>query len=106
MKRFNYYQVHKNKKPKRIKKPQHKVSHIPLIAIILANTAINVAIIQSSPFLDLVSKRIKILSNVIESAAAIIDVYDKIKDQNPRKLYYSYERELSSKLFKQVIEKS
>ncbi|URM37169.1 hypothetical protein [Flavobacterium anhuiense] len=87
-KRSNYYQVHRNKSPRKIKRPHQKISHIPLLAIVMANAVTNVSLIQASPFLDFVSKRIRILSIAVDAAFAIMDVHDKIKNQNPRKLYY------------------
>lgn len=96
MKRLNYYQVHKNKKPKRLKKPHRKLSHIPLIAVIMATTAVNIAFIQTSPFLDLISKRLNMLNTVVDAAFAIVDVIDKINNQNPKKLYYESRFQKSS----------
>lgn len=88
MKRLNYYQVHKNKKPRRLKRPKRKVSHIPLIVIIAAMGAIRIATIQHSLFTNPHEKALKMVISAAETSLAISDVLNKMKNINPKKLYY------------------
>lgn len=88
MKRLNYYQVHKNKFPRRIKRPQQKSSHIPLVAIMMAMSAIKIAVIQSQIHVSPTTKIMQIVLSAAESALAIAEVIKKIKKTNPKKLYY------------------
>jgi hypothetical protein len=80
MKRSNYYEVHKNKKPKRLlrKKPNLLVLKS---AIISMQSFAQHAIIVSQNFNSMTEKSIAVFENVKKHAEALSDLYKINKPQ-------------------------
>lgn len=74
MKRLNYFQVHKNKKPGKIpkRKPNYKRAHT---ALIMAMSAIQISSIQSQVFKDKALKAFQIAEVVLQTAEQIQNLY-------------------------------
>ena len=70
MKRLNYYQVHKNKKPKKLRKSKPNLFVIQA-AIIAMQSFAQHAIIVSQQFNSVVEKSLLVLENVKNHAEAI-----------------------------------
>lgn len=96
MKRLNYFQIHKNKRPRKIKRNKLKQSYIPLIASIMAMSTIQIATIQNSPFIHPFQKAIKMCLVAFDHAIAIAAVMEKMNNINPKKLYYESRFQKSS----------
>lgn len=76
MERLNYYQVHKNKKPKKLK--NKKPSYLQIqFAIIAMESFRNHAIIVSQQFNSLVEKSLAVVENVKNHAEAISNLIKK-----------------------------
>jgi len=93
MKRLNYYQVHKNKSPQKLRRTKAKKSHLPLLAILMAMSAVQIAIIESQIHISPMAKITKMLLVAVESALAIIEI---AKKNNPKRLYYESRFQKSS----------
>ena len=70
MKRLNYYQVHKNKKPKKLKAKKPNFLQIQLALIAMQSFAKH-AIIVSQQFSSVAEKSLAVLNNVINHAEAV-----------------------------------
>ena len=78
MKRLNYLQVHKNKKPKTLK--NRKPSYLQIQSAILAMQSFaQHAIIVSQPFKNIAEKTLAVVENVKNQAEAIRNLYKKEK---------------------------
>ncbi|MBP1222627.1 hypothetical protein [Flavobacterium sp. 1355] len=93
MKRLNYYQVHKNKSPRKVRSPKAKKSHIPLLAILMAMSAVQIAIVESQIHISPIAKITKMLLVAVESALAITEI---VKRNNSKRLYYESRFQKSS----------
>ena len=76
MKRLNYYQVHKNKKPKKLKNRNPSYLQIQF-AIIAMESFRNHAIIVSQQFNAVVEKSLAVVENVKNQADAISNLIKK-----------------------------
>ena len=81
MKRLNYYQAHKNKKPKRLKKPKINL-FATKAAIINSHFFMQHSIIVSQQFNTLAEKTLAIAKNIINRSEAIIELFRETKKNN------------------------
>ena len=78
MKKLNYYQVHKNKKPKKLK--NRKPSYFQIQSAIIATQSFaQHAIIISQPFKNIAEKSLAVVENVKNQAEAIQNLLKKEK---------------------------
>ena len=78
MKKLNYFQVHKNKKAKKLK--NRKPSYLQIKSAIIAMQSFTQhAIIVSQPFKSIAEKSLAIVENVKNQAEAIQNLYKKEK---------------------------
>lgn len=78
MKKLNYFQVHKNKKAKKLK--NRKPSYLQIqSAIIAMQSFAQHAIIVSQPFRNIAEKSLAVLENVKNQAEAIQNLLKKEK---------------------------
>ena len=78
MKKLNYFQVHKNKNPKKLK--NRKPSYLQIqSAIIAMQSFAQHAVIVSQPFKSIAEKSLAIVENVKNQAEAIQNLYKKEK---------------------------
>jgi len=77
---MNYYQIHKNKKPKRlVKKSKRFISMVvPLVAMSNAMGLAQMKIIQSQPIPDDVNKPYTNLEKSIEIASVVINQFSAL----------------------------
>jgi hypothetical protein len=76
MKRLNYFQVHKNKKPKKLK--NRKLSYLQIQSAIIAMESFrNHAIIVSQQFKSVAEKSLAVVENVKNHAEAISNLIKK-----------------------------
>ncbi len=73
MKRLNYYQVHRNKRPRRFKEKKGNVLHAKLASVAL-NSFAKHAIIVSSQFESIIDKQIAVLRNVQSHAIKVSNI--------------------------------
>jgi hypothetical protein len=78
MKRLNYYQVHKNKKPKRLKNKKPSFLQIQS-ALIAMQSFTQHAIIVSNKFSSVSEKSLAVLENVKNHADAVKNLFKKEK---------------------------
>lgn len=73
---MNYYQIHKNKKPKRIpeRRLNPKRAHL---TIIMAMSTVQISIIKSNVFKNPVQKALEVASCVLDTASAIQKLFSK-----------------------------
>lgn len=78
MKKLNYFQVHKNKKPKRLK--VRRISKLTIESGIIAMEYFrNHAIIVSQQFKSVAEKSLSVLENVKNQADAVQNLFKKEK---------------------------
>ena len=78
MKRLNYYQVHKNKKPKKLK--NKKPSYLQIQSALIAMESFrNHAIIVSQQFKSVAEKSLAVFENVKNHADAVQNLFKKEK---------------------------
>ncbi len=78
MKKLNYFQVHKNKNPKKLK--NRKPSYLQIqSAIIAMQSFAQHAIIVSQPFKNIAEKSLAVVENVKNQAEAIQNLFKKEK---------------------------
>jgi len=78
MKKLNYFQVHKNKKPKRLK--NRKPSYLQIQSAIIAMQSFSKhAMIISQQFNSVVEKCLAVLENVKNHANAVENLFKKEK---------------------------
>jgi cysteinyl-tRNA synthetase len=80
MKRLNYYQVHKNKKPKKLQKSKPNLFVVKAAVIAMQSFAQH-AIIMSKKFNSVLEKSLAVVENVKNHAEAISNL---IKNTNAR----------------------
>ena len=78
MKRLNYYQVHKNKKPKKFKNKKLNFLKIQLSLIAMQSFSQH-AIIVSQQFKSVAEKSLAVLDNVKNHADAVQNLFKKEK---------------------------
>lgn len=74
MKRQNYFQTHKNKRPKRLKKRKLNLLAIKSIVITMQALAQN-AIVCATQFKSVAEKTLNIVQNTVNHAEAISSLY-------------------------------
>jgi hypothetical protein len=78
MKRLNYFQVHKNKKPKKLK--NKKVNKLGLNVLLIGmHSFVQHEIIVSQQFKNISEKQLAILNNVKNTANAIQKIFNEQK---------------------------
>jgi len=84
MKKLNYYQVHKNKKPKRnlLKRRRKPNLLVFQMAVLQAHSYAQTQIIASQPFQSLGEKALMVAKNIVATADAMANVAKNYKKKD------------------------